>query len=80
MSEKSLYEAVDDLDKKELKNLEYQIDTDNPEIVPNCKVRLKESGLIGKVLWITELDIPVVRIGEMKMQIGREGLEKLKST
>ena len=75
---KSLYETIDDMNHNEIKQVTDDVDKDNPEIVPNCRVRIKGEKWTGKVLWINEMGIPVVLIGEAKMQIQKEGLERLK--
>ena len=75
---KSLYEEIDNINEKEVQSLSDDVDRDNPEITPNCRVRIVEHNIIGKVLWITESGVPVVLVGDAKMQIKKEGLIKLK--
>ena len=76
----SIYEKINQDSNQELDDLseKYEVDIENPEIFPNSKVRIKAFDIFGKVLWITDEDIPVVQVGDVKMQIRREGLEKIK--
>ena len=74
----SFYDALNEAKEQDIIESQVYLVDEDQTIVPNCKVRLNENGIIGTVLWITEEGFPVVRVEKHNMRMRPEGLTKLK--